>query len=216
MNNLLLRAITTFLTAVSFLVGFTPRSGFAEQPGYYRVQGIVAGDQLNMRIEPMGKVNGSFANGALVVSNGETRMQEQTKWLNVNSGEAKGWAAARYLKLAEVLPLMGSRLPVRGTCGGFEPGWNITWNNELAKISFLDGKMSVKITSAQPAKGHIAPNMITAKADDTTVRLIVDNRVCYALPLDSFVWGTAQMILIRGSSTTLYNGCCRPINGGYK
>ncbi|MGI9481246.1 MAG: hypothetical protein ACR2OR_02705 [Hyphomicrobiales bacterium] len=198
------------------LLGVLVLPSHAAEPGYYIVQNAPAGDTLNLREEPMGSVLRTFENGALVASSGKEQTRNSTNWIEVSSGESQGWVAARFVRPAEPVPLMQSRVPVNGSCGGFEPGWNFSWEGQEAKFSTYDSEMPLTINAVESARGFTNPNMITASSQAAKVQLILSERACTALPVDGFVWGVANLILSTKEGTHLFHGCCRPIEGGYK
>lgn len=92
-------------------------------PALFRVQGVAAGDVLNIRAEP--SVRAAILGGLAPDATGVevTALSEDGRWGRVNSGEGSGWAAMRYL---QALPGPGWQSGEVGLrCLGTEPFWNL-------------------------------------------------------------------------------------------
>lgn len=107
------------------LVAMAAGTAQADLPALYRVTGVAQADTLNVRAAPgtSGAVIGTLAPDADGVE--VTALSPDGKWAQVNTGEASGWAALRFLQRVS-----GTPFPLRATCFGTEPFWSLELGEE--------------------------------------------------------------------------------------
>lgn len=92
-------------------------------PALYRVQGVAAWDVLNIRAEPSARaaILGALAPDAAGVE--VTGLSPDGRWGRVNSAEAAGWVAMRYLQAQPGPGWQSGQMGLR--CLGTEPFWRL-------------------------------------------------------------------------------------------
>lgn len=115
----------------------TPASA-QHDPQLYDVQGVVAGDVLNIRDapSPSAPIIGSLpanATGVEVTDRTATR-----RWGRVNNGEGVGWVALRYLA-AQGRAIDNYNLPIGMRCFGTEPFWSLTNTDGTLRYTDVTG-----------------------------------------------------------------------------
>ncbi|MDD7909311.1 MULTISPECIES: hypothetical protein [Pseudovibrio] len=189
-------------------------SAFAADPGYYK---IVEPEDVYAFPGSREKPQITLQQGEMVTSSGTTRLFVDQTWQEVSQGEVTGWVLQNKLRKAEAIPLLNSPLPAAGSCGGFEPGWNLSWAEEEATFTSINGEdLSLPISSAGTVSGF-RYGVLQAQGPTSKAVLTVAEEACPFLPLDSFVWGIAHLVLSEeGQPDRVFLGCCRPLPEGFK
>lgn len=203
----------TGASALALLIMTIASSAGAAEPGYYK-----ATADLEVFAHPGSReMPRIIESGEIVVSDGKTRLFGDQTWQSVSIGETSGWTRIDNLAAAEPKLLDGSLLPVAGSCGGFEPGWNVSWANGEARFTTMNGQdAALPITSAGSIEGY-RYGVLQAQGPASRATLTVAEEACPFLPLDSFVWGIAHLVWHEeGQPDKVYLGCCRPIAEGYQ
>ena len=113
-------------------------------PALYSVNGVAANDVLNIRQapDPTSPIIGTLAPDAA----GVEVVDESDGWASVNTGEALGYAAARFLSAESGSPWYQLEQPI--SCSGTEPFWSFEIDTP---------KMTTTFTSATSEKPRVLP-----------------------------------------------------------
>ena len=112
-------------TCVGLLIALAcPAAAVADSlPSLFAVSGVAADDVLNIRAEPNGgaAILGTLAPGARDVE--VVAYDDTGQWAQVNTAEASGWAAQRFLAYQDAI-WTPQTLPPTLRCLGTEPFWS--------------------------------------------------------------------------------------------
>ncbi|WP_157971064.1 COG3650 family protein [Pseudogemmobacter bohemicus] len=174
-------------------------------PSAWRVEGVSAGDVLNIRAGPTASsgILGTIPRDSSRVE--VLMLSEDGKWGLVGFPEGNGWVAMRYL--APVPPPPAGEMPRPMRCLGTEPFWSLsreaqggTWSvpeEPGQKIAFL--------------QAYAAPGGYYAQAEDRDGRmlhLIVTREVCTDGMSDRIYGFSARLFAQHRDGNRLYSGCC--------
>jgi uncharacterized protein YraI len=207
-----MRIAAAFLALVLLTVSSAAQPDLSVR-GYYRVAGLAPGDTLNVREGPStgAAIIGILEANEEVFATGASRTPVNVPWFEINFGERLGWASSRYLRRMQVRTFAGTRAPVAGSCGGFEPGWDAEWNSAGLRASEFGQPLGqAPIAGAAATAGFSTPSVLTFARPGPGPRftLILRDDVCTLLPVDSDSYQTGLLIVERGGALTAYAGCC--------
>lgn len=180
--------------------------------GYYRVTGLVAGDTLNVRRGPStgAAIIGVLEDDTLAFATGRSAAPSGATWYEVSFEEQLGWVSAAYLDRMRVRTFAGTRAPVAGTCGGFEPGWDAQWNSAGIRASFFGESLgTAHFASAAATAGFSSPTVVIFEdGGPSRFTLVLRDEICTLLPVDSDSYQTGLLIVERSGRLDVYAGCC--------
>ena len=221
MQALLTRSAAFGIFLAMPLFGWGPHAvaeGQTGVRGFWRVSNLPPGDVLNARGKPSAKsrILGTYELDKLVFVTGKTARNRQTVWYQVNSYGILGWVASSYLQRQKVLNFPNSKTARAGTCVGFEPIWDLTWNER--EIGFEEPESRAdqgSFVSVLQPRGHGTPDILFFKNPNngqsfTLILSETQGEGCkLAREQHSKLYG-ALLLIDQHGSLTAYSGCCNP------
>lgn len=171
-------------------------------PALYDVTGVAADDVLNIRAEPSGSADilGEFGPHRTEVE--VTGATADGRWLRVNTQEATGWVAARFLQRPDGGDFAFGRML---NCFGTEPFWSLdVIQGSRATFSRMDG--------ATLSDGAGLLNIGQGRQDRFLLGfgqglVVVTQAQCSDGMSDRLYALEASVVLVE-TGMTLYSGCC--------
>jgi len=186
--------------------------------GYYGVTGLKSGDTLNVRDKSSARaaILGELGAGKVVFATGQWHRRKGQAWYQINHFEGLGWVNAAFLQKYRVRTIGRTRAPVAGSCGGWEPGWDVKWDQNGLNATAMSGPIgSAKFTRVITPLGAPSPSVIefTNPAASLRMTLVLQDQQCTALPVESDSYQTGLLLVEKDGALTAYSGCCNPAPG---
>jgi uncharacterized membrane protein len=175
-------------------------------PALYDVTGVAADDALNVRAAPNAaadilNVLGQDETGVEVIG-----LSQDRNWAQVNSGEASGWAATRFLTLEKDYPY----LPMANlSCFGTEPFWSLR-KPQIGRIS-----LDMLGSDASNWRQNISHRAQGRSDRFSAVGIREDGEIIVTLLRESCsdgmsdqMFGIATDVIITGANPMHLSGCC--------
>lgn len=175
-------------------------------PAAYQVQGVAAGDVLNIRAEPSASapVLGSFGPYDLNIE--VLRLSEDGRWGRVGLPEGTGWVAMRFLKATP--PDDPDTIPRPFTCVGTEPFWSLALT---ARGGMEWSTPDTPRTDLSLTEEHVATQGYFARAEEGPTRLYsltVTREWCTDGMSDREYGFLARLFIESPDGNLLLSGCC--------
>lgn len=186
--------------------------------GFYSVAGLKPGDTLNVRDRSSARseVLGELGPGTVVFATGQTHRRDGQPWYQINHREGLAWVNAAFLTKQRVVTISDTWAPIAGSCGGFEPGWEASWDADGLRLQIMSGPIgSARFSRVISPQGAPTPSVIefTNRGQDMRMTLVLQNQQCEALPVDRDSYQTGLLLVEVGGSLSAYSGCCNPAAG---
>lgn len=178
-------------------------------PTLFDVTGVAANNELNIRAEPdadaalLGTL-APDARGIEVVAKDPTSL-----WGRVNTGEASGWVAMRYLAYRTDV-WVTAELPVTLSCFGTEPFWSLRPEGGQLRYSTPDApeqRFKSQAVLDSGVFGHPRRAVVSQGADGRLTASIVPAPCTDGMSDRAF--GLDVSVILEGEETPLLlTGCC--------
>ncbi|WP_404864284.1 COG3650 family protein [Georhizobium sp. MAB10] len=177
-------------------------------PALYAVTGVEPGDELNIRLEP--RSNADIIGRLPPQSAGIEVVSRRGNWLQINSNEASGWVAARFLEREAGAPQSGV-LPERLACFGTEPFWSVVAAGTSITYNTPDNPDGTlfSIRHVTGAMNSPSPHwIILGERQEQSMTAVVMPQAC-SDGMSDRMFGLATTIVIdSGDTATGLSGCC--------
>ena len=176
-------------------------------PAIYDVSGVAANDTLNVRSGPstdhavIAKLPPDAA-GLEVVDSDKTG-----EWGLINTGEASGWVALRYMARQPGQPATG--LARNLACSGTEPFWSFSLTpDRKAEMTRLDTTVPFADVLVVPSANRPDRHALFADGGDTVVTAMVGRNQCSDGMSDRAYGLGIDLLVTDKTEVKVYSGCC--------
>ena len=188
-----------------------------DPPEYFRVTGVEAGDELNVRLAPDA---GAEVLGGLPPGTGPVEVGARDasgRWGRIVFWEFTGWVSMHFLEPMEVAMLPDTTadgrmtgLPVGLTCSGTEPFWGFSLD-EPGQVTFSnfehdDLRLRVAMLAGARARQGL-PAVVVAEGAANMTAMIQLAECSDGMSDSTFAMSTTVLLQDR-NGTALYEGCC--------
>ncbi|NHF73566.1 COG3650 family protein [Paracoccus xiamenensis] len=179
-------------------------------PTLFDVQGVAAGDVLNIRAAP--NASATIIGTLLPDAKGVeiTGHDPSGRWGQVNAGEQVGWVSMRFLNYRTDVWQPG-KLPAGFSCGGTEPFWSfevrdggLIWDEPNHKIALSGAVVLDTGVFRDPRRG------IYVEDDHDLLTAAITPAQC-SDGMSDMAYGLQATVIrqSRDAAPVMYSGCCR-------
>ncbi|MEQ8898739.1 MAG: SH3 domain-containing protein [Roseovarius sp.] len=176
-------------------------------PALYDVSGVAANDTLNVRSGPSTDhaVIAKLPHDAAAI---EVVDSDKTgEWGLINTGEASGWVALRYMARQAGQPDTG--LANNLACSGTEPFWSFTLTpDRKAEMSRPDITVPFADVLVVPSANRPDRHALFADGGDTVVTAMVGRNQCSDGMSDRAYGLGIDLLVTDKTEVKVYSGCC--------
>lgn len=196
--------MTRFLILILGLLAAPALAQTPYETGYFNVTGVAPDDVLNIRAEADGaaEVIGELAYNTVNVE----VVARDGNWAMIASGEQAGWVSFTYLERSEPA-MLESGIPAGLMCGGTEPFWNTTIDEEALTFNAFwleEESVSYPIEASARAHGIGYPVFLMLEGGGVAA---LEPRQC-SDGMSDIPHGWTLHIVRPGETSTAYAGCC--------
>lgn len=194
---------------------FLAKPSFAEAlqedqslPALYAVTGVEQGDELNIRLEPQSDAD--IIGSLPPQSAGIEVVGRKGSWLQINSIEASGWVAARFLEREAGAPQSGV-LPERLACFGTEPFWSVVAAGSTLNYNTPDNPDGTSFSVRHVTRAMNSPSphwIILGERQAQSMTAVVMPETCSDGMSDRAFGLAATIVIDSGDTATGLSGCC--------
>jgi uncharacterized membrane protein len=182
-------------------------AGAQTLPALYAVTGVAEGDTLNIRATPdgSGQKLGTLPRDAQDVE--VVGLSDNGRWGQVNTGEASGWVAMRYLARQPGPDWTALQSPL--TCGGTEPFWSARYDPARRDVTFDlmgEGARTLGVLWSAAASGRVGVIGFSLAEGGFAV---LKGAACSDGMSDRSMGLALDLYLGDGPGGAGYSGCCR-------
>lgn len=200
------------LASLLFLVttqGQAEEQRVPEPPLRYQVQGIGAGETLDIRKQPdsTASIIGTLsADDTRIVVAGTQVESDDEVWWQIFTPEGPGWVNSRYLAPAEDGLVRDTTFPLR--CAGTEPFWNTTIRKEQATFSTPEASTNWQAGQMKAAAGRQGRFIVSMQAKNKQGFLAAWRNPSFCTDGMSDIGFPYESILVAPDGN-VYAGCCQ-------
>lgn len=178
-----------------------------EFPALHRVNGVSAGDVLNIRAEPNARAPlvGSFARDAVGIE--VIGLSEDRAWGLVRTGEGIGWSNMRFLAREHADSWTSGNHTL--DCHGAEPFWGLDMFLPGNRAEFVspDDSWEVRTDAPNLPRTTYPPTLALPFSGAREGFAVVRNGIC-SNGMSDALYGLEVQVYFRGD-TFAYSGCCQ-------